>query len=153
VPAPTQVHHGYDGQVYLPNDLAGIVLAVVGLDDRSRSIPAGVPAGGNDPPGSSASSVPNLAQQYNFPSPSPGASDQTIGSAPQGGAQVAAYLPTDIRNVYIPSLPSAYQTKPTIHDVNLTVSGTQYQNTPSAVQGITASNLTSPTYAGIIELT
>jgi subtilase family serine protease len=150
-PAPALVRHGYDGPVYLPNDLAGIVLAVVGLDDRSRSIPCGGPAAaGNDPPGASALSVPNLAQRYNFPSPNPGAGDQTIGViAPSG----AAYLASDIRNVYIPSLPSAYQTVPTIHDVTLTVSGTLYQNSPSTVQGITASNFGSAAYGGVLELT
>jgi hypothetical protein len=146
VPVPTQVHHGYDGPVYLPNDLAGIVLAVVGLDDRSRSIPCG----GNDPPGASSFSVPDLAQRYNFPSPNPGAADQTIGViAPSG----AAYLATDIRNVYIPSLPSAYQTPPTIQDVLLTVSGTLYQNSTSTLVNITASNKGKAIYGGILELT
>ena len=34
VVALTQRHHGYDGPVHLPPELAGIVLAVIGLDNR-----------------------------------------------------------------------------------------------------------------------
>jgi hypothetical protein len=140
--APTQVHQGYDGQVQLPEELAGIVLAVIGLDDRTRGVTAGTPAGGNDPPGASSFSVLNLAQHYNFPNLV--VPDQTIGVlAPQpvgSPGQGPSYLSTDIPGV-------------TINDVNLIVNGTKYQNSSAAVQAVTASNLGSAANGGILELT
>jgi hypothetical protein len=156
----THVHHGYDGQVMLPKELDGIVVAVVGLDNRIRSMPAGraVPAG-TIPAGAGANAVPNLAQLYNFPNS--GAKDQTIGVfAPSG----AAYLPTDILNSYFPSLPTTpspgYTQAPTIHDVDLVISGTTYQNNQAAVQNLQNTNSSnSTTYygsaqnGGILELT
>jgi hypothetical protein len=155
--ARTYTHHGYDGPVHLPPELDGIAVAVVGLDDRIRSLRAGRPvtAGGNDPAGAVGLSVPSLAQRYNFPNS--GASDQTIGVfAPSG----AAYQGSDILNVYFPSLPAGYTTPPTIQDVNLTISGTRYQNNVASVTQLQSNNPNNPaTYfgsgqnGGILELT
>jgi hypothetical protein len=159
-PPQTYRHHGHDGPVLLPSELEGIVVAVVGLDNRIRAVRAGepgIPAGTEDPPGAAVISVPSLAQAYNFPNS--GASDQTIGVfAP--AAFGAAYLKTDILNSYFqPSnLPAGYTTQPNIQDVNLTVSGTLYQNNPSAVQSLT-NNKNATTYylaasnGSILELT
>jgi hypothetical protein len=166
-PPRTHIHHGYDGQVQLPETLREVVEAVVGLDDRLRGVRAGgpVPAGGgNDPSGAAFSTVPNIAQRYNFPTS--GASDQTIGvfAPTQGGSTFAAgdaaYLQKDILTNYFPSLPSGYQKKPTLNDVPLTVSGTAHQNNTGQVQSLQSTNsAATSTYAfagfngGILEVT
>jgi hypothetical protein len=145
----TYTHHGYDGQVMLPKELGGIVVAVVGLDDRIRGVRAGGPtAGGNDPAGAAFISPVALAQHYNFPTS--GAKDQTIGVfAGPGGA----YQASDILNHYFPSLPSGYTTAPKLHDVDLTISGTLYQNNVSAVTSLTVAQINAGQGGGILELT
>ena len=86
-PARSQIHHGYDGPLHLPDELHDIILAAVGLDNRARS----VVSGGNDPSGAVFLSAQALAQRYNFPNP--GASDQTIGvHAPQASGFTPSYL-------------------------------------------------------------
>jgi len=140
-------HHGYDGPLSLPSDLSEIVLGVVGLDDRIRSRRAGTPIalGTDDPPGAATISVPNLAQRYNFPTA--GAKDQTIGVfAPTGFPGGAAYYRPDIVNQYFQSLPAGFTTAPDIHDVDLVISGTKYQNNPAAVQALQGQNSNLPTY-------
>ncbi len=147
-PARSQIHHGYDGPLHLPDELHDIILAAVGLDNRARS----VVSGGNDPSGAVFLSAQALAQRYNFPNP--GASDQTIGvHAPQASGFTPSYLASDFTTSYFPSQPLAYQTAPTIHDVNLTVSGTTYQNNSALVQAVTSANLSSNANAPILELT
>ncbi len=134
----------------LPKELNGIVTAVVGLDNRIRGVHAGGPAtaGGNDPSGAAYISVQGLAQHYNFPTS--GAKDQTIGVfAGPGGA----YQASDIRNHYFPSLPQGYSTPPTLHDVDLTISGTTYQNNVPAVTSLTVAQVNSGQGGGILELT
>ena len=54
----THVHHGFDGPVQLPPELAEIVTAVVGLDNRRIGTPAG---GTGDPAGANFLSVPGAA--------------------------------------------------------------------------------------------
>jgi kumamolisin len=80
-PSPeTHIHRDYDGPIYLPSELTRIIIAVVGLDDRSR----GGSAGGNDPPNAMPLTVPQLMGPtlYNFPASK--ATGQTIGIiAPQ----------------------------------------------------------------------
>jgi hypothetical protein len=163
----THVHHGYDGQVQLPDSLRGVVHAVVGLDDRLRGVRAGgpVPAvGGNDPAGASFFTVPAIAQRYNFPTS--GAADQTIGVfAPTAGGSTfaagdAAYLSNDILSNYFPSLPGGYQKTPKLNDIKLTVSGTTHQNNTGQVKLLQSTDNTTPsTYAfsgyngGILEVT
>jgi hypothetical protein len=167
VEAPkTHIHHGYDGQVQLPESLHDIVQAVIGLDNRIRSVRAGapIPAGTEDPPGAAFISVPNLAQHYNFPTS--GATNQTIGVfAPTSGGSTfasgdAAYWSKDILSSYFPSLPFGYSQAPTLHDVPLTVSGVTHQNNPAQVQSLQSSNSKLPTTyifsnynGGVIELT
>ena len=58
----------------LPPELAEIVTAVVGLDNRRIGTPAG---GTGDPAGANFLSVPGAAGLYNFPTTK--AADQTIG--------------------------------------------------------------------------
>lgn len=146
----THVHHGYDGEIHLPDNLHGIVEAVVGLDDRIRT----VHCGGNDPAGASSFTVQGLAQRYNFPANAT-ATDQTIGVI---APSPAAYLSNDILNQYFPTLSAGTKT-PTLNNVNLTVSGTTFQNNTSLVTALQNTNSTLSTYysnAGngfILELT
>ena len=151
--AGTHTHHGYDGAVHLPPQLVGVVLAVVGLDNRSIGVPGG---GAGDPSGATSLSVPSVAKLYNFPNT--GAPDQTIGvlaleTSPGKGA---SYLADDINSRYFPGLSdSSYQTAPaSINDINLKVGTNTYSNSPATVQGITSStNLNSFPYSFILELT
>ncbi len=151
VPAETHVHNGYDGAVQLPANLAGVVVAVIGLDDRRLSVPAG---GTGDPAGATTSQVPTVAGWYNFPVL--GAADQTIGvHAPSP----AAYLRSDITGLYFPGLTNPnYQTPPGAwNDVALTVSGTPFTNVTGPIASITPSTpnatLNSLPDSFILELT
>ena len=106
------VHHGYDGPVYLPQDLSGIVTAVVGLDNRRI---AGAPApGSGDPPASTSLLAPALAGHYNFPNA--GASDQVIGII---AFEPTGYLESDFSSHYFPSMPPGYRTLPQINSVSV----------------------------------
>jgi len=115
------VHRGFEGQAHLPEDVAPLVLAILGLDNRKLG---GV--NNDDPPNVLPVSTPTIAQLYNFPNT--GAADQTIGIFSGGGN----YLPSDVTS-YFASLPAGYQTVPTLVDVNLTVDGTTFSNNTSAV--------------------
>ncbi len=163
-PPQSYRHHGHDGPVLLPEALDEIVVGVVGFDNRIRAVRAGdgaTAAGTEDPSGAQFNPVPTLAGSYNFPTS--GAADQTIGvfaaTVPLPGYN-AAYWSNDILNSYFPSLPAGWQTAPTLHDVNLTVSGTTYKNNPAAVQALqntnsanTATYIFSQQNGGILELT
>ncbi len=149
----TYHHHGYDGPVHLPPELADIVTAVVGLDNRRGAGPAG---GTGDPAGASSLQVPVVAGLYNFPNP--GAVGQTIGihGAQPTAGNGASFLASDINNLYFPGLTNvAYQTPPaSINAINLTVGGTLYFNNTAAVRAITAtSNLGILPNSFIIEVT
>jgi hypothetical protein len=133
--ATMHTHHGYDGAVHLPQDLAGVVVAVVGLDNRSLGGP-GTSSG--DPPSSNPLSVPTVAGLYNFPNT--GAADQTIGViAPcdpptNTSPRLSGYLSNDILDLYFPNLTdSSYRTKPVLRDVGLTVGTNTYKNNTAAV--------------------
>jgi hypothetical protein len=130
-PPQTHVHHGFDGAVTVPGELGAIIQAVVGLDDRRLSAPAG---GTGDPSGAALIEVPTIAGWYNFPNT--GATDQVIGVfAPNP----AAYLQGDITNGYFPGLTNAsYRTAPTLNDIDLTVGSTTFTNNASSVQAITS---------------
>lgn len=143
----TYRHHGFDGHVNLPHQLAGLVEAVVGLDNRRLSVPAG---GTGDPANSNYLAVSTAAGLYNFPNT--GAADQTIGVHAPGGA---AYLHSDITAHYFPGQSNAnYKTAPAaLNDISLTVGGTSFSNNASAVQAITAANLGASSNGFIIELT
>jgi hypothetical protein len=143
----TQVHHGFDGAVYLPQDLAGIVTAVVGLDNRRIATPGG---GTGDPAGANLVSVPAVAGLYNFPTT--GAADQTIGVVAMGTQ--AGYLSSDITAYFKGISETDYQTKPAApNDIDLTVGATTYSNNTSLVQEITSANVGQSQFAGVLELT
>ncbi len=131
----TYTHHGYDGAVHLPADLVGVVLAVVGLDNRSLG---GAGGSSGDPPNSQQLAVPTLAGYYNFPNT--GAADQTIGviapSDPPGGTgrRLSGYLSNDILNLYFPNLSNPnYRTVPVLNDISLTVGTNTYVNNTGSV--------------------
>jgi hypothetical protein len=135
VEAGTQTYHGYEDAVHLPSELIGVVLAVIGLDNRSLG-----DAGGSsgDPPSSQQLAVPTIAQYYNFPNT--GAADQTIGviapSDPPGvtNRRLSGYLSNDILHLYFPNLTdSSYRTAPTLHDIGLTVGTNAYTNNTGSV--------------------
>jgi hypothetical protein len=125
-PVKTHVYHGYDGQVTLPSELAGVVHAVIGLDNRRRSVAAG---GTGDPAGAAYNPVPTVAGYYNFPIAK--AADQTIGVHAPGGA---AYQHPDIATYFSNITDANYQTPPsTLNDISLTVGVTTYSNDQASV--------------------
>lgn len=143
---------GFEGQVHLPTELAGIVTGVVGLDNRI----AGDVAGSGDPPSAIWLPVPDVARIYYIPNIV--VPDQTIGvlalqREPGNGAN---YLLTDFTEWYFPSLINpagtrpGYNLAPNIIDINVTVGTNTFRNNPTAVQAITDPNTAD---GSIIELT
>jgi hypothetical protein len=126
-----QQHRSFEGQVYLPAGLDGIVTAVFGLDDR---ILGGINGSSGSPPGAVPLTVPQIAQRYNFPVS--GAAGQTIGIMNGGGN----YDPADI-TAYIASLPAGYNTAPAVLEVDLTVDGTTYKNDRTKVTRHSSSDM------------
>jgi kumamolisin len=122
----THIYHGYDGPVTLPGELAGVVHAVIGLDNRRRSVAAGRTG---DPAGAAYNPVPTVAGYYNFPTT--GAADQTIGvHAPGGSAYQHADIATYFSNITDPN----YQTPPSVlNDISLNVGGTTWSNDQASV--------------------
>jgi kumamolisin len=80
----TETYRGRDGFVYVPADLAGIIVGIFGLDNRrvtKRNI--------GDPPGTAPIPVTEITKLYDFPGNL--AAGQSIAIFSEGG-----YLPTDI---------------------------------------------------------
>jgi hypothetical protein len=122
-------HQGFEGPVSVPSALAGVVSAVIGLDNRRLGGPAGTGTG--DPPGATSLTPPALAQLYDFPNTL--AAGQTIGlfaAADEG----AAYLPADVTQ-FIGSLPTGFNTPPIVTPIGLTVGLTTYGNNTSLITG------------------
>ena len=128
----SHIHRGFDGQVRLPETLSGIIIAVVGLDNRSRT-------GSNDgdSPGAKPLTVPQVSQLYNFPPSQTGtigaASGQTIGiMAPSRPSTLGSlsfqtgYTQDDINMFFEENLSLKTGIVPV--PVNLTVDGTLYEN-------------------------
>src|SRR3984885_1315592 len=86
-------YRGFEGRVHLPANLAELVEAVIGLDNRKLGRPAGTGTG--DPPGAGYLTPLQIAQDYNFPTNS--AAGQTIGIFEDASAG-AAYLLSDINS-------------------------------------------------------
>ena len=93
------VHRGFEGSVHLPIELAEIVTAVIGLDNRRLGGPAGT--GSGDPSGANYLLPTRIAELYNFPTST--ATGQTIGLFEAADAG-AAYLQSDIIT-FIQNLP------------------------------------------------
>jgi kumamolisin len=80
----TETYRGRDGYVYVPADLAGIIVGIFGLDNRritKRNI--------GDPPGTAPIPVTEVTKLYDFPGNL--AAGQSVAIFSEGG-----YLPTDI---------------------------------------------------------
>jgi kumamolisin len=75
--SPRGTYRSHDGFIYLPEELAGVVVAVFGLDNRR----VGGHNSPGDPPGYAPflGGPPQVAQLYNFPAPPPGITAQAIG--------------------------------------------------------------------------
>jgi hypothetical protein len=143
------MHRGYDGPVHIPDALAGIVTAVIGLDNRAVGGPGG---SSGDPAGATPLAVATVAGLYNFPNS--GAKDQVIGviapSDPVGTSnpRLSGYLANDINNNYFPNISQpTYKTAPaSLNDINITVGTNTYSNSIATVQAITPATLgTDPT--------
>jgi Pro-kumamolisin, activation domain len=104
----TYVYRGREGVVHLPEEIAPLVTAVLGLDNRSLG---GVNA--CDSSNTSTLTVPKVTQLYNFPTNL--ASNQTIGIYNTGGNYDTTPGTGDIAKYYA-TLPSSYAI-PTIQDV------------------------------------
>ena len=138
----TETHTGYDGEVSVPHALVGIVLHVVGLDNRSIAAPAGFIG---DPVNSFFVNVPTIAGLYNFPPNLTAAAGQTIGIFNSGGSSSAdnapgSYLASDV-TTYFAGLSPGFNVAPTLVDVPLTVGSSSYANFPSAVHNIKSPGL------------
>jgi len=119
----THIHRGYDGLLSVPQDLDGIVTAVIGLDDRRI---AASKASTGDPPDSMPLSVPKVADYYSFPNA--GASDQVIGLLE---LEPAGYQLTDLTKLYFPSLPPGFNKTPHINAIPATPGSTNLGPTTS----------------------
>jgi kumamolisin len=100
----SETYRGRDGFVHIPTELAGIILGVFGLDNRTIS----KHNGGGDPPNTTALTVPQVSQLYGYPTHS--AAGQTIGILSLSG-----YAIRDIQ-LYFAGLPAGY-TMPAVQDV------------------------------------
>jgi kumamolisin len=139
----THTHYGFDGEAKLPLEMAGIIVAVIGLDDRKiHSRPAVDYTG--DPTPSAPLLVSEVAQLYRFPTlpASTPASDVVIGIHAPGGS----YLLSDI-NTYFNNAPTGWKTPPVIHDANCVVGGTTYSNTGGVDAEVSLDIQTSTTIA------
>jgi pro-kumamolisin-like protein len=154
--AQMHMHHGYDGPVHIPDALAGIVIAVIGLDNRAVGGPGG---SSGDPAGAKSLAVATVAGLYNFPNS--GAADQVIGviapSDPVGTSsqRLSGYLANDINSNYFPNISNAaYRTAPaSLNDINLTVGTNTYSNSTATVQAITSLTLGSTATGFAMEVT
>ncbi|MBV8350591.1 MAG: S8/S53 family peptidase, partial [Mycolicibacterium sp.] len=151
----THIHHGYDGAIHIPDSLAEIVTAVIGLDNRALGGPG---ASSGDPPGAEPLPVSTVAGLYNFPNT--GAADQVIGviapSEPVGTANqiLCGYLQSDIKAYFNKLSNSHYQTPPaSFTDISLTVGANTYSNSTTTVQNIDSSNYFTPFAADVREVT
>lgn len=139
--AATYTHFGFDGEVHLPPTVAGIITAVIGLDNRK--IYSGPADFTGDPSPASPLLVSEVAQLYKFPKlPAAIASDVVIGlHAPGNG-----YLQTDI-DTYFSNAPAGFQTPPVMHDANCVVGGKTYTNSNIVDAEISLDIQTSTTIA------
>lgn len=87
-------YRGRDGLIYVPKELAQIILGVFGLDNRRL----GHSAGTGDPPSTSLLTVKKATELYNFPDPGPAMAGQTIGIISPGGNW--GYLQSDLDSYF-----------------------------------------------------
>jgi Pro-kumamolisin, activation domain len=112
--SPRGPYRGHEGFVGLPEELADVVLAVFGLDNRR----AGGRNSPGDPPGYAifAGGPPQVAQLYDFPAPPPGITAQSIGVVEFGGGWTQGDIDATFGGWFAPGTP------PTPTDVSVTAS-------------------------------
>ena len=93
-----ETYRGRDGYIHIPKALAGVVVGVFGLDNRSVSRSNGSTG---DPPIINPVSVPQIAALYNFPPPGSAIAQQTIGIISLFGG-FGGYLPSDLDQFFTP---------------------------------------------------
>src|SRR5271167_504869 len=98
-PAPPRhgeaTYRGRDGLIAVPKELAHIILAVFGLDNRAVS----QHAGSGDPFSTSPLTVKKATELYNFPDSGPAIAGQTIGVISPGGSW-GGYLQSDLDSYF-----------------------------------------------------
>lgn len=101
---PEGTYRCRSGPVRVPSEIAPIIRAVLGLDNRPQVEPHGVPAAEDDPLAHSVLAS-EIARLYNFPSPTSG-EPQTVGVLEFGGGYVTEDLKTyfDRLGLPVPSL-------------------------------------------------
>lgn len=109
---PSETYRGYEGALAVPADVAEVVQAVFGLDNRRLAARAGGPAVTITP-----LTPPDVTGLYDFPSVPAGISGQTVGIFEFGGGYVvdAGGQPTDIDAFFAglnPPLPPPTLTPP-----------------------------------------
>jgi kumamolisin len=108
LPTP-ESYRGRDGFIHVPAELAGLIVGVFGLDNRSITKRNAV----GDPPNTTTLTVPTITKLYNFPSNR--AAGQTIAIFSEDG-----YDKADIQQYYS-NLPAGY-VMPTLIDVSVDAS-------------------------------
>jgi hypothetical protein len=109
---PSETYRGYEGALALPADVAEVVRAVFGLDNRRLAARAGGPSVTITP-----LTPPDVTALYDFPSIPPDISGQTVGIFEFGGGYVvdASGHPADVDAFFAglnPSLPPPTLTPP-----------------------------------------
>ncbi|CAM3022649.1 S53 family peptidase [Paenibacillus sediminis] len=124
-------YRGREGHVHIPEDLADIIEAVVGLDNRPQAIPHFRILEETEPFARSNAAKPSftppeVAQLYNFPSDI-NCNDQCIGIIELGGGYRSDDLETYFNSLGIPS--------PTITDVSIGGKKNQPTGDPNGPDG------------------
>jgi kumamolisin len=104
--SPTETYRGYEGSLSVPANLAGVVVAVLGLDNR----PMARRAGGIQPFTLPTVTPPQVAGGYNFPTPPNNAAGQTIAILEFSGPspfRTCGFSQTDVDD-FINDLNAAY---------------------------------------------
>jgi kumamolisin len=103
-PAGTQAYRSHTGPIYVPDELAELIMGVFGLDDRNISRRNG----SGDPPTTNPTSVWRIMDRYNFPTNSAEGQTIAIFAAPALGpadTAVCGYVQSDI-DAYYAALPA-----------------------------------------------
>jgi len=98
--SPSETYRGYEGTISLPEDVATVVEAVLGLDNRRMARRAG----GLGTVVDTAITPPMVAYTYNFPTPKNGAAGQSIAILEFGGGFAQSDLDDFIADMNNPAV-------------------------------------------------
>jgi kumamolisin len=99
--AGTQTYRSHVGPVHVPDELADLIIGVFGLDNRMISLRDSA----GDPPGTTTTTVPQIASRYNFPTNSAEGQTVAIFATYDGGS--IGFAQSDI-HAYYAGLPAGY---------------------------------------------